>query len=77
MSLLRPRGRHAKPSKAAPVLAAGGLTASLAVLDAGALAGSAHAVGAHAAYALDTDTDFARLRGCESGGGYGTDTGNG
>ena len=77
MSLLRPRGRHAKPSKAAPVLAAGGLTASLGVLDAGALAGPAHAVGAHAAYALGTDADFARLRGCESGGRYGTNTGNG
>ncbi len=34
-------------------------------------------MGAHAAYALGTDTDFAQLRGCESGGRYGTDTGNG
>ena len=76
MSLLRPRGRHAKPSKAAPVLAAGGLTASLGVLDAGALAAAAGA-SPHTSFARGSDTDFARLRGCESGGRYGTDTGNG
>ena len=70
--LLRPRGRHAKPSKAAPVLAVGGLTATLGLLDAGALT-----TAAHASYARGSDTDFARLRACESGGRYGTDTGNG
>jgi hypothetical protein len=56
--------RHAKPSKTAPALAAGGLTASF---------GAALAAPASAA----TEDDFARLRACESSGSYGADTGNG
>ena len=56
--------RHAKPSKAAPVLAAGGMTATL---------GVAFATPAHAA----SEDDFARLRHCESGGNYAANTGNG
>lgn len=56
--------RHAKPSKAAPVLAAGGMTATL---------GAAFAAPASAA----SEDDFARLRQCESGGNYSTNTGNG
>ena len=68
MSLLlsRParKARHAKPSKAAPALAVGGLTASF---------GAALAAPASAA----SDNDFARLRGCESGGNYHANTGNG
>jgi hypothetical protein len=55
--------RHAKPSKAAPTLAVGGMTASL-----GALAAPAHAAG---------EDDFARLRQCESGDNYRANTGNG
>jgi hypothetical protein len=56
--------RHAKPSKTAPVLAAGGMTATF---------GAALSAPASAA----TSDDFARLRGCESGGNYSTNTGNG
>ncbi len=56
--------RHAKPSKAAPVLAVGGLTATLGTLSAGT---------AEAA----SGNDFARLRACESGGNYAINTGNG
>ncbi len=56
--------RHAKPSKAAPALAVGGLTATL-----GAVSGGT----ANAA----SDNDFARLRACESGGNYAINTGNG
>jgi hypothetical protein len=65
VSLLRPaKLRHAKPSKTAPVLAAGGLTATF---------GAAFVAPASAA----TEDDFARLRQCESGGNYLTNTGNG
>ncbi len=65
MPLLRAhKPRHAKPSKAAPVLAVGGLTATF---------GAATATAADAA----TAQDFARLRACESGGVYSTNTGNG
>lgn len=65
MSLLRARKpKHAKPSKAAPVLAAGGITATF---------GAAFATPADAA----TQDDFARLRMCESHGSYSTNTGNG
>ena len=65
MPLLRAtKPRHAKPSKAAPVLAAGGLTASFGALSVGT------------AEAANTE-DFARLRGCESGGNYAINTGNG
>ena len=56
--------RHAKPSKTAPVLAAGGMTATF---------GAALSAPAGAA----TADDFARLRQCESGGNYATNTGNG
>ena len=60
----RAKPRHAKPSKTAPVLAAGGLTATFgATLSAPASAASAD--------------DFARLRQCESGGNYAINTGNG
>ena len=59
-----PKGRHAKPSKTAPALAVGGLTATF---------GASLAPAAEAASA----DDFARLRHCESGGNYATNTGNG
>ena len=65
MPILRAaKPRHAKPSAAAPVLAVGGLTATLG------------AAGAGTAAAASAD-DFARLRACESGGNYSTNTGNG
>lgn len=56
--------RHAKPSKTAPVLAAGGMTATI---------GASMSASASAASA----DDFARLRQCESGGNYAINTGNG
>ena len=56
--------RHAKPSKAAPTLAVGGMTATLGTLVTPA---------AEAA----TANDFARLRQCESGNNYRINTGNG
>ena len=61
-SLLNPRrsARHARPSKAAPALLAGGLTATLAVADASLAAGAASAGGSVA--------QFERLASCESGG---------
>jgi len=66
--LLRARKpRHAKPSKAAPVLAAGGLTATF---------GAVGVTAASSASAASAE-DFARLRQCESGGNYSTNTGNG
>ena len=69
MSFLRGyRPRHGKPSKAAPVLAIGGMTAAFAVVDAGATLSAASAA---------TSSDFARLRMCESGGNYHINTGNG
>jgi hypothetical protein len=55
--------RHAKPSKAAPTLAVGGMTAGFAALAAPATAAS--------------EDDFARLRQCESGNDYRANTGNG
>ncbi|MCW2600445.1 MAG: Transglycosylase domain protein [Frankiales bacterium] len=65
MALSRARKpKHAKPSKAAPVLAAGGITATF---------GAAFATPAGAA----TEDDFARLRQCESNGNYASNTGNG
>ena len=68
--LLTPRttARHAKPSALGPVLLAGGLTAAFVLAEG--------AVGAGAASAASAD-DFSRLRGCESGGNYSTNTGNG
>ena len=70
MPLVRVRNsaRHAKPSKAAPVLAAAGLSASFVAADAAILATDASAA---------TSNDFARLRQCESGGNYAINTGNG
>lgn len=69
-SFVRPRkhARHAKPSKAAPAMAAAGLSASFVAADA-----AAFATGAAAA----TADDFRRLRQCESGGNYAINTGNG
>ena len=72
MSLLRSHSpRHAKPSKATPVLAAGGLTVALAVADGGAALSTA------SASSRATASDFAQLRACESGGNYAINTGNG
>ena len=65
---VRKNARHAKPSKAAPAVAAAGLTASFAAADAAAMASSASAA---------TAGDFAALRQCESGGNYRINTGNG
>jgi hypothetical protein len=59
--------RHAKPSKKAPIIAAGGMTATI---GAGLTAAASSAEAASA-------NDFARLRMCESGGNYSTNTGNG
>ena len=70
-SLLTPRraARHARPSKAAPALLAGGLTATLAVADVTLAAGAASAGGSVA--------QFERLASCESGGNWAINTGNG
>ena len=70
-AVVRPRAhaRHAKPSKAAPALVAGGLTMTFAVTDGLALAGSASAGGSMA--------QFERLAQCESGGNWSINTGNG
>ena len=70
-SVLRPRkhARHARPSRATPLLLAGGLTAVLAVTDAVALSSAASAGGSAA--------QFERLAQCESGGNWSTSTGNG
>src|SRR4051794_14908146 len=67
----RAPGKHRRPRTSRPVvrtaMAAGGLTGTAIV------AGAALAPAAHAASA----GDFARLRGCESGGNYHANTGNG
>ena len=69
MPLLRThKPRHAKPSKAAPTLAVGGMTASFGV----ALSQPAEAHGGTA-----TAEDFQRLRVCESSNNYRANTGNG
>lgn len=70
-AVLRPRkhARHAKPSKAAPALAAGGLTLALGVADAAALGG--------AASAASSDANWDRLAACESGGRWNINSGNG
>ena len=66
MSLLsKHKPRHAKPSKTAPTLAVGGMTATL---GAGISTAAAEAA---------TSDDFARLRQCESGNNYRANTGNG
>jgi resuscitation-promoting factor RpfA len=68
---VRAHGKHRQPRTNRPVVrtvvAAGGLTGTALVAGA-ALAPSAHAASAD---------DFARLRMCESGGNYQTNTGNG
>src|SRR4051812_24807496 len=68
---VRAHGKHRQPRTNAPVLrtvvAAGGLPGGAIVAGAG-LAPAAHAA---------TADDFARLRACESGGNYSTNTGNG
>ncbi|GAC1441927.1 MAG: transglycosylase family protein [Mycobacteriales bacterium] len=68
----RKTARHAKPSKAAPVIAAAGISASFVAADAAVLAASASAASSSA-----SDSDLAKLRTCESGGNYATNTGNG
>ena len=70
-ALLCPRrhARHAKPSKAAPILVAGGMTAAFAVGDGVAFSSLASAGGSPA--------QFERLAQCESGGNWGVNTGNG
>ena len=70
-AVLTPRkhARHAKPSKAAPALVAGGLTAAFAVVGGGAVATSASAGGSTA--------QFEALAQCESGGNWSINTGNG
>ena len=70
-ALLRPRrhARHAKPSKAGPVLLAGGLTAAFAVADGVAFSALASAGGSQA--------QFERLAQCESGGNWAISSGNG
>ena len=65
----RKRARHAKPSRTAPLLAAGGLAAAVAVADATVAATSASAGGSVA--------QFERLAQCESGGNWSINTGNG
>ena len=67
--LPRKYARHAKPSRATPVLLAGGLTAAIAVTDGAALATSASAGGSVG--------QFERLASCESGGNWSINTGNG
>lgn len=68
---LRPRkhARHAKPSKAAPLLVAGGMTMALAATDAALVTSSASATA--------TNSAWERLAGCESGGNWAINTGNG
>ena len=70
-ALLRPRrhARHAKPSKVAPILVAGGMTAAFAVADGVAFSSLASAGGSSA--------QFERLAQCESGGNWAINTGNG
>ncbi len=71
MSVLRPRkhARHAKPSKAAPILVAGGMTAAFGITNSLVLTSSASAGGSTA--------QFERLAQCESGGNWAINTGNG
>lgn len=74
MPLLRTHTpRHAKPSKAAPTIAVGGMTAGLGV----GLAQPAAAASTAATASTATANDFARLRMCESSDNYRANTGNG
>ena len=70
-AFLNPRkhARHAKPSRTAPVLVAGGMATAFAVADATVAATSASAGGSVA--------QFERLAQCESGGNWSINTGNG
>ena len=70
-SIVTPRrnARHAKPSKAAPAVAAAAMTGGLVVADAALAAGTASAGGSVA--------QFERLASCESGGNWAINTGNG
>ncbi len=70
-SVLRPRkhARHAKPSKAAPLFAAGGMTAAIVVAEGAAVSTAASAGG--------TVEQFEALAQCESGGNWSINTGNG
>lgn len=78
MPLLRTqKPRHAKPSRTAPVIAAGGMTATLGAAFTASPAEAAPSQGVNAAAQRGTATDFARLRQCESGGNYSINTGNG
>ncbi len=76
-SFVNPRknARHAKPSKAAPLLVAGGMTVALSVAEGAALAApaSAHGTGGTGG----TVEQFERLAQCESGGNWSINTGNG
>jgi hypothetical protein len=69
--------RHAKPSKTAPVIAAGGMTATLGAAFTASPAEAAPAQGVSTKAQAATANDFARLRQCESGGNYRINTGNG
>jgi hypothetical protein len=73
VSALRPRknARHAAPSKAAPLIAAGGLTTAIVVADGALVAGAAFGD------APGSVANFERLAQCESGGNWGINTGNG
>jgi hypothetical protein len=64
MSARSYRPRHRRPSKAKPALAISTMSTAFIL------------AGATSAYAASSD-DFARLRQCESGGNYATNTGNG
>ena len=68
MSLRPGKPRHAKGSRTAPLLAAAGLAVAFVAVDGAALATTASAA---------TDSDFARLRVCESGGDYRANAGDG
>ena len=70
-AVLRPRqhAKHAKPSRALPALAAGGLTLALAATDV--------ALTSTAASAAAPDAAWDRLAACESGGNWSINTGNG
>jgi len=71
LSRTRRNARHAKPSIAAPVIAAGGLATTLVAVDGALAAGSALAA------AAPSVANFDRLAQCESGGRWNINTGNG
>ena len=71
LRLYRHHARHAAPSKAAPLLVAGGMTTALVIADGALIAGAA------LADAEASAANFDRLAQCESGGRWGINTGNG